>query len=85
VTYLEKKTTKDETVKVSMRISKSKIEYLMSEYGTNSITEMFNELIDDKLEHRFQADSKRSVITSIGGKNRLAKRIIDFIPEHKPI
>ncbi len=80
---MEKKTTKDETVKVSMRISKSKIEYLMSEYGTNSITEMFNELIDDKLEHRFQADSKRSVITSIGGKNRLAKRIIDFIPEHK--
>lgn len=83
VAYLGKKATKDETIKISMRISKSKLEYLMSEYGTNGITEVFNKLIDDKLNFKFNGNAKRSVITSIGGKSRLAKRIIDFIPEHK--
>lgn len=66
-----------------MRLSKSKLECLMEEYETNSITELFNRLIDDKLKHRFQADATRSAITSIGAKNKLAKRIIDFMPEHK--
>lgn len=66
-----------------MRIPKSKIECLTAEYGTSSITELFNKLIDDKLENKFKADANRSVITSIGAKNKLAKRIIDFMPEHK--
>lgn len=81
--YLDKKSTKDETVKISMRISKSKLEYLMYQYGTNGITDVFSKLIDDKLENDFKSDATRSVITSIGAKNKLASRIIDLIPEHK--
>ncbi|MEC1718738.1 DNA adenine methylase [Schinkia azotoformans] len=74
--------TKDETMKVSMRVPKSKLELLMSEYGTSSITEVFNRLVEEKLEHRFQADATRSVITAIGGKNRVAKKMIELMPEH---
>jgi DNA adenine methylase len=77
------KKIKDETAKISMRISKNKLELLMAEYGTNSITEVFEKLVDDKLNHRFQADARRSVITGIGGKNRVAKRIIELIPDHR--
>lgn len=79
---METKTTKDETVKISARISKSKLELLATEYSTNSITELLNKLIDDKLEHKFQANHERSAITSIGAKSRLAKRIINFMPNH---
>lgn len=75
--------TKDVTQKISFRISKNKLELLMKEYKTESITELFKNLIDDKLEHRFEADASRSVITSLGGKHRLARRIIEMMPEHK--
>lgn len=79
---LESKKIKDETVKISARLPKNKLELLAAEYRTNSITELLSRLIDDKLEHKFKASHERSVITSIGAKNRLAKRIIDFIPTH---
>ena len=69
--------TKSETTKISMRIETSKLAFLLAEYETDSITEAFNRLIDEKLTRRFQADASRSVITSIGGKNRVAKKIIE--------
>jgi len=75
--------TKSETTKISMRIETSKLAFLLAEYETDSITEAFNRLIDEKLTRRFQADASRSVITSIGGKNRVAKKIIELMPEHK--
>lgn len=59
---------KDETTKISMRISKSKLQLLMAEYETSSVTQVFEKLIEEKLEHRFQADATRSIITSIGEK-----------------
>lgn len=76
------KKIKDETIKISSRLSKSKLELLSKEYQTNSITDLLNKLMDDKIKNRFSADSSRSVITSIGAKNKLSTRIIDFMPEH---
>jgi DNA adenine methylase len=80
---MSKKNAKDETIKISVRLSKSKLEYLSKEYEASSITELLNKLIDDKLDNDFKSTETRSVITSIGAKNKVAKRIIDFMPEHK--
>ena len=64
-------------------MSTSKLEVLMKLYQTESITEVFSKLIDEKLDSNFAAQQdKRSVITSIGGKNKLARRIIELMPEH---
>ncbi|SEG75162.1 DNA adenine methylase [Paenibacillus sp. UNC499MF] len=61
----------------------SKLETLRKLYGTDSITEMFSKLIDEKLDSNFAAhQDNRSVITSIGGKNKLARRIIELMPKH---
>lgn len=65
-----------------MRVPKSKLDFLMTEYGTDSITETFNRLIDEKLEHRFQANTTRSVISALGAKNRVARRMIALMPKH---
>jgi len=76
---------KEETVKVSARLSKSKLERLAAEYQTNNITELLNRLMDEKLEQRFAStDTKplRSVITGIGAKNRVAAKIIRQMPKH---
>lgn len=73
---------REETVKVSARISKSELERLAAEYQTASFTDILNKLIDEKLEHRFAADATRSVITGIGAKNRVAKKMISLMPEH---
>ncbi|HWO97225.1 MAG TPA: DNA adenine methylase [Bacillus sp. (in: firmicutes)] len=74
---------KEQKQKVSFWMPTSKLEILMKEYKTDSITELFNILVDDKLDNNFKPkDDTRSVITSIGGKNKLAKRIIEHMPEH---
>lgn len=74
---------KEQRQKVSFWMSSSKIETLMKEYQTDSITELFNKLVDEKIDSNFASqDATRSVITSIGGKNRLANRIIQTMPEH---
>ncbi|RAV06616.1 DNA adenine methylase [Paenibacillus sp. YN15] len=77
------RTLKDETIKISARLPKSKVEVLMKEYGTGSVTEMLHKLMEDKLDHRFQADSSRSVITALGAKNKVAKKMIALMPEHQ--
>lgn len=65
-----------------MRVSTSKLELLMREYETDNITEVFNRLMTEKIEHEFAADASRSVITAIGGKNKVAKQMIKYMPEH---
>lgn len=66
-----------------MRVSKNKLDLLMAEYGTNSVTEVFESLIEEKLKHKFKRNATRSVITGIGAKNKLARRMIELMPEHK--
>jgi DNA adenine methylase len=74
---------KEQRQKVSFWMPTSKIEILMKEYKTEGITELFNKLVDEKLDNNWASnDATRSVITSIGGKNKLAKRIIEFMPKH---
>lgn len=74
---------KEQRQKLSFWMSTSKLEALMKLYQTDSITEVFSQLVDEKLDHNFSAkQDQRSVITSIGGKNKLARRIIELMPEH---
>jgi len=77
------KKCKEQRQKLSFWMSTSKLEALMKLYQTESITEVFSRLIDEKLDHHFAGQKdNRSVITSIGGKNKLARRIIELMPEH---
>lgn len=77
------KKVKEQRQKLSFWMAISKLETLMKLYGTDSITEVFSKLIDEKLDSNFAAQQdNRSVITSIGGKNKLARRIIELMPEH---
>jgi len=74
---------KEQRQKLSFWMSTSKLEALMRLYQTESITEVFSKLIDEKFDSNFAAQQdNRSVITSIGGKNKLARRIIELMPEH---
>ncbi|TDY40452.1 DNA adenine methylase Dam [Alicyclobacillus sacchari] len=74
---------KEQRQKLSFWMSTSKLEALMKLYQTDSITEVFSKLVDEKLDSNFATQqSNRSVITSIGGKNKLARRIIELMPEH---
>lgn|GEM_PF-5273629 len=77
------KKVKEQRQKLSFWMVTSKLETLMKLYGTDSITEVFSKLVDEKLDSNFAAQrDNRSVITSIGGKNKLARRIIELMPEH---
>lgn len=74
---------KEQRQKLSFWMASSKIETLMKFYQTDSITEVFSKLVDEKLDSNFEPQQvNRSVITSIGGKNRLARRLIELMPEH---
>lgn len=67
-----------------MRIQQDILDFLLQEYKTDNVTQAFESLIQEKLDHRFgQADASRSVITAIGGKNRVAKKIIELMPPHR--
>ncbi len=69
--------------KVSFWVMESELELLTKTYKTNSVSTMFTKLIEDKLQHDFGGkDATRSPITAIGGKNKLAKKIIDMMPQH---
>jgi DNA adenine methylase len=77
------KKVKEQRQKLSFWMSKSKLETLMQLYQTDSITAVFSQLVDEKLNSNFgDQGSNRSVISSIGGKNKLARRIIELMPEH---
>ncbi|SDO18361.1 DNA adenine methylase [Paenibacillus sp. yr247] len=77
------KKVKEQRQKLSFWMATSKLETLMKLYGTDSITEVFSRLVDEKLDSNFTSQQdNRSVITSIGGKNKLARRIIELMPEH---
>lgn len=77
------KKVKEQRQKLSFWMATSKLETLMKLYGTDSITEMFSKLNDEKLDSNFaEQQEDHSVITSIGGKNKLARRIIELVPEH---
>ncbi len=73
---------KDKTRKISVRIAESKLECLMQEYQTDNITDIINYLVEDKFDKMFSDKNKRSVITGIGTKNLVAKKIIDLMPKH---
>lgn len=74
---------KDETQKISVRVSKSKLEALTKLYNVKTTTELINKLMNCALDENFVAEEKRSVITGIGGKNKLANRIIQLMPPHE--
>lgn len=60
---------KEQRQKLSFWMSTSKLEALMKLYQTESITEVFSKLIDEKLDSNFASQQdNRSVITSIGGR-----------------
>jgi len=74
---------KEETEKISLRISKARLEYLRREYEVFGVTDVINALIDEKLSNKFKSEHKKSVISAIGGKHRLSKRLIELFPECK--
>lgn len=78
------KQIKDSTRKISVRVSESKLEYLLRNSRISNISELINTLIDEKIKGSV-IDSQgimRSPIVGIGAKNRLAKKIIELMPEH---
>lgn len=74
---------KEESIKISTRVPKAQLEILMKEYNTDKVTEVIKCLMEEKIESGFAyADSKRSVITAIGAKSKLANVLIQKMPDH---
>jgi DNA adenine methylase len=72
------------TRQISVRLPESQIELLMREYKTESMTEIVQALVNEKLDDRYRSrDVYRPVFSAIGGKQKLADRIIKFFPVHK--
>lgn len=76
------KKIKEQTEKISARLSKSKLEEVKRLYGVDSTTELLDQLLNMALDSNFQAEATRSVITGIGAKNKVAHRIIELMPQH---
>lgn len=73
-----------ETTKISVRICSSKLELLRAEYRTDSNTEIIQALIDEKLDKKYHHRGVvRPVFSSIGGKQKVADRILEYIPTHR--
>jgi DNA adenine methylase len=72
-------------VRVSFRIDKFKLDKLQEVYGIESATQLFNKVSDDIITGRFKKPPEQKLsapITRLGGKARLAERIVALIPKH---
>ncbi len=73
-----------DTVRISARIQKSKIEYLKNMYGVESPTQLLDRIIDEKISNEIPRPNKlRSPIIRVGGKHRIAEKIIKEVPPHR--
>lgn len=78
------KKIKDIKRKISVRVSDSKLDYLLGYYNTDNISDVINRLVDEKITGVMSEKRNiiRSPIVGIGAKNKLAKQIINLMPDH---
>jgi DNA adenine methylase len=77
---------KKETQKISARLETEKLEYLKRIYGTDSITEVLEKVIDEKLTADFcykrgKRKKLRTPLNSIGSRSR-SGTLFKIFPEH---
>jgi DNA adenine methylase len=75
---------KAKTTKYSVRLEDAKVQFLKEMYGDIGITKLIEGLIDERLEGRFEQPKKlKSPIIRMGGKSRIANKIVEMFPEHQ--
>ncbi|MEM1484260.1 DNA adenine methylase [Oscillospiraceae bacterium PP1C4] len=73
-----------ETKKISVRLKTSYIEYLKQAYATDSMTEIINCLVQEKLDCDLGYKGViRPPFSALGGKQKVAASIVKYIPEHQ--
>lgn len=85
---MEKHTGKDKykvkTTKYSIRLEDAKVSLLKETYGVDSITELIDRLIDERIRGILPEPKKiKSPILRIGGKSFIADKLVELMPEHK--
>lgn len=75
---------KVKTSKHSVRLEDAKVAILKEQLGENSITQILERIIDERIEGSLEEPSKiKSPIIRIGGKSKIAEQLVALMPEHK--